>query len=256
MRLYQYLSDITPSDALEYGVLMCFTMFIVTRVLRPSWMQLVALAMGLVMVAWRVDRRRVTTERAFTEMEMRLKELYPKPQNFHMDADITNIFYNARDFRKYHSEGYDEALVAVDNMLKTISEMEAGVYHCYENLQIVRDSLNKAMNHFQTIVFQLPSNIEMQRRFKRTLNALHVLLRRHVDDMVKLCREQMGGGPREVDRSKLNSRASEFYPSAGYSPPGALEKRTIDIAWHPVDDSGPRPNDLDNLESSRFDFYY
>lgn len=259
---HAYLEDIRPTEWLEYGALMVFVMFLVTRVIRPTWMQLTALVIGLVLIYYRTDRRRTTTDRAYTELKMRLQELYPKPENFHMDANLLNFFYNTKDFRGFHSEGYDESLVAVDNMLKIISEMEGGVYHCHENLDIVRDQMNKAMNHFQTIIFKLPSDVVYQRRHKRALNALHVLLRRHVDNMVQLCRKQYASGPREVDRAKLNSKASEFYGAVGYQPPGALEEKTIDIDWHPVYNKGPRPNDLDvpsaidNLEDSRWDFYY
>jgi len=160
-------------------------MFLVTRVFRPTWMHILAFGIGLVFVYYRTDRRRSTTDRAYTELKMRLKELYPKPENFHMDVDIMNLYYNTKDFRIFHSEGYDESLVSTDNMLKIISEMEGGVYHCSENLQIVRDQMNKALNHYQTIVFKLPTQrsagLNFQRRHKRALNALHVMLRRHVE---------------------------------------------------------------------------
>lgn len=257
---YDYLIDIRPTEWFEYGVVLVLIMFLVTRVIRPTWMQLLAFAIGLVFIYYRTDRRRSTTDAAYTELKMRLKELYPKPENFHMDVDIMNLYYNTKDFRGFHSEGYDESLVATDNMLKIISEMEGGVYHCAENLQIVRDQLNKAMNHYQTIVFKLPTQgaagLHFQRRHKRALNALHVMLRRHVDNMVKLCNKQYATGPKEIERSKIDSKASEFYADSGYQPVGALEERTIDIDWHPVYNSGPRANDLDNHESGRWDFYY
>jgi hypothetical protein len=253
---YDYLADVRPVEWLEYGVVLVLVMFLVTRVIRPTWMQLVAFGIGVVFIYYRTDRRRSTTHRAYTELDLRLKELYPKPENMHMDVDLLNLFYNTKDFRRFHSEGYDEALVAVDNMLKLISEMEGGVYHCNENLQIVRDQVNKALNHYQTIIFGIPSALVYQRRHKRALNALHVILRRHVDNMVQLCRKQYASGPREVDRAKINSKASEFYGAEGYQPPGSLTEKTIDIDWHPVYNKGPRPNDLNNLESGRFDFYY
>jgi hypothetical protein len=253
---YATLEAIRPREWFQYAVVVVAVFFIVTRIVRPTAMQLVAAVLAAIIVFYRVDRRNTTTERAYTELEYRLKELYPKPENFHMDADILNFYYNMKDFRKYHSEGYDESLVAVDNMLKIISEMEAGVYHCKDNLDIVKDQMNKALNHFQAIIFKLPSDVEVQRRHKRALNALHIVLRRHVDDMVKLCQDQMGGSPKEIDRHRMKNRATEFYPSAGYTPSGALEERGINIDWHPIYNSGPRPNDLNNLESSDFDFYY
>jgi len=255
--LYNYLADVTPTEWFEYAVVVVFVMFVMTRIIQPTWLQLVALAIGLLFVFYRADRRRSTTDMAYSELKLRLKELYPKPENFHMDADILNFYYNMKDFRKIHSEGYDESLVACDNMLKIISEMEGGVYNCKENLDIVKDQMNKALNHFQTIIFKLPSDINYQRRHKRALNALQVMLRRHVDNMVMLCNKQYATGPREVDRAKAaENKGTEFYNARGYDQAGGLQDKRIDIDWHPVYNKGPRPNDLDNAESSRFDFYY
>lgn len=254
--VYNYLADVTVREWFEYAVVVVFVMFVVTQIVKPTWMQVLALLIGMLFIMYRADRRRSTTDMAYTELKLRLQELYPKPENFHMDVDILNFYYNMKDFRKFHSEGYDESLVACDNMLKIISEMEGGVYHCKENLDIIKDEMNKAMNHFQTIIFRLPSDINYQRRHKRALNALQIMLRRHVDNMVKLCNKQYGTGPKEIDRIKMPNKGTEFYNAVGYSQTGGLEEKRIDIDWHPVYNTGPRANDLDNAESSAFDFYY
>ena len=252
---YDYLADIRPVEWFEYGTVLVLVMFFVTRIFRPSWMQLVAFAIGIAFIYYRTDRRRSTNTRAYTELKMRIDELYPKPQNFHLDVDVLNLFYNTKSFRKFHSEGYDSALVAVDNLLKLKSEMEGGIYHCEENRQLMRSQMNKALNFYQTIIFKIPSNLIFQRLHKRSLNALHILLRRHLDDVSALCIKQYASGPREVDRAKIDSKGSVFYGTGGE--PGALEEKVIDIDWKPVyNDSAPRPDDTGNLEKSSFDFYY
>jgi|JI10StandDraft_1071094.scaffolds.fasta_scaffold91661_2 hypothetical protein len=253
--MYNYLADIRSAEWLEYGVVLVVVMFLVTRIIKPTWLQLVALAIGALLIYYRTDRRKTTTARAFTELESRLQQLIPRPENFHIDVDILNLFYNTKEFRQYHPSGYDASLIAVDNMLKLVTEMQGGVYHCTENLQVVRDQMNKAMNHYQTIIFGLPTDLIFQRKHKRALNALHVLLRRHVDDMVEICIKQTGSG-REGDRNKANSSASQFYSGDGFKETGSLDSRVIDINWHPIENKGPRPNDLQNAESSAFDFYY
>ena len=253
--MYNYLADIRPAEWLEYGVVLVVVMFLVTRVIKPTWLQLVALLIGALLIYYRTDKRKTTNVRAFTELESRLQQLIPRPENFHVDVDILNLFYNTKDFRQYHQAGYDASLIATDNMLKIVTEMEGGVYHCAENLQVVREQMNKAMNHYQTIIFGLPTDLIFQRKHKRALNALHVLLRRHVDDMAAICIAQTGSG-KESDRAKADSSAAQFYSGEGFKETGSLDNRMIDINWHPVENSGPRPNDLDNAESSRFDFYY
>lgn len=225
MSWFGFLGETSNSEWLEYCVVLVFVMFIVTRIIQPTALQLVALIIALIVIYYRMDKRKATVSNAYDEIEYRLKTLHPKPENFHMDADLISLFYNMRDFRKVHSEGYDGALVAVDNMLKLVSEVEAGAFHCKENLDVIKEEMNKALNHFHSIIYKLPVQLYVMRKHKRALNALHVILRRHVDDVAKRCKD--------------------YY-----------QKRGVDIDYHPIYNNGPRDDDTQREEHSDFDFYY
>lgn len=225
MTLYSFLGSVKKDQWLEYGVVLVFVMFFVTRIVRPSILQIMALIIALIVIYYRIDKRNTIVSDAYDELEYRLTTLYPKPENFHMDADLINVYYNMRNFRKYHSEGYDESLVAVDNLLKLESEIESGIFHCKENMDVMKDLMNKALNHFHSIIFKLPVQVYLMRKHKRALNTLHILLRRHIDDMSRHCK-------------------------------GYYEQRGIDIDYHEISNSGPRPDDTKRAEASDFDFYY
>ena len=222
---YSFLNKIKPNEWLEYGVVLVFVMFLITRIVQPSALQIIGLIIAIIVIYYRIDKRTTIIQDSYDELEFRLKTLFPKPQNFHMDADIINVFYNIRDMRKFHSESYDTSLVAVDNMLKIVSEMQGGVYHCKENLDIVRNQMGKALNGLQTMIYKLPANLVYQRKLKRALNGLQVILRRHVDDMVELCKKQ-------------------------------YKERGMDIDYHPIYNKGPRADDTKRQEFSQYDFYY
>jgi len=225
MSWYGFLGDIKNGEWLEYLIVIIFVMFIVTRIVRPTALQLIALVFALIVVYYRIDKRKSVITDSYGELEYRLKSLYPKPENFHMDASLINLFYNTRDFRKVHSEGYDESLVAIDNLLKLESEIDAGAYHCKDNLDVMKDLMNKALNHYHSILFKLPEQLYLMQKHKRSLNALHILLRRHIDDKARHCKK--------------------YY-----------DERGIDIDYHPIYNSGPRPDDTQRQERSDFDFYY
>ena len=152
MSLYSLLSSIGDYDWVEYGFIMVLTVFFVTQIMHPSWYFFIAILIALPLIYLRAEQKKETISTINKELMIKLKTLTPKPANFHMDPDLINLFYNIRDFRTLNSEAYDQALIAVDNMLKIVSEMEQGIYHCGENLDIVRDQMNKAMNHLHTII--------------------------------------------------------------------------------------------------------
>lgn len=225
MGWYSFSDGIKNNEWLEYLVIIIVVLFLATRFIRPTALQIIGLIVALIVIYYRVDKRKTIISDTYGELEYRLKTLYPKPENFHMDADLINIYYNMRNFRKYNSEGYDESLVAVDNLLKLESEIEAGAFHCKENLDVMKDLLNKALNQFHSIIFKLPEQVYLMRKHKRALNALHILLRRHIDDVVRKC--------------------NKYY-----------KKRGVDINYHEIQNSGPRPDDTQRTDKTSFDFYY
>lgn len=225
MGWFTFINEITYQEWLEYLVVFVAVMFIVTRLIEPTGLQIIAVITAILVIYYRMDKRKTTTSNAYNELEYRLKTLYPKPENFQMDADIINIFYNMRTYRDYHSDGYDQSLVAVDNMLKLVSEIEAGIFHCKENVDLIREQMNKAMNHFHAIIFKVPQQAFLIRKHQRAMNALHIILRRHVDDVVRKC--------------------TSYY-----------KERGMDIDFHPIYNSGPRPDDSQQQDTTSFNFYY
>jgi hypothetical protein len=222
---YQFLQSFEQYDYIEYGFILMVVMFFVTQILRPSWFFFMGLLMAGGIIYYRIDQKKHTMSSINKELMFRLRSITPKPENFHMDPDIINLFYNIREFKTLNSEAYDQAVIAVDNMLKIVSEIEAGVYHCKENLDLVREQMYKALNHLHTMIYKVPVPKLIVMKLQRTLKALHVILRRHVDDVVDICQRQ-------------------------------YKERGIDINTHFVYNDGPRDNDTDRHEySPHYDLY-
>jgi hypothetical protein len=222
--MYMFFQSFEDYDWVEYGFILLIVLFFVTQILQPSWFFFVGAIMAIIIIYYRADEKYHTISTKNKELMMKLKSLTPKPANFHMDPDLINLYYNIRDFRTLNTEAYDQSLIAVDNMLKIVSEIEAGVYHCSENLDIVIDQMNKAMNHLHTTIYKMPIPKIVEMKYMQSLQALHIILRRHVDRMVDICQRQ-------------------------------YKKRGIDINTHFVYNDGPRADDTQNEDYSNFNMY-
>lgn len=223
--LYDFLSRIDVNAWVEYGFILIATLFIIVRVLKPGYLTVLAVIVAAIIVYYRIDKRKSTLEDINDQLDYKLKSIYPQPQNLHMDANLVNLFYNIKDYRRYNSEAYDNALIAVDNVLKVVSEIEVGVYHCSENLDVVRDNVYKALNYLAAIIYRIPIPKISALKYQRVMNALHIILRRHIDDIYHRC--------------KL------YYSS-----------KPIDINTKFVTNNGPRPDDTQKAEySPHYDLY-
>ena len=100
---YNSFQKIKRWEWTEYLAVLVFIMFVVTRIIKPTALQLVALFFAIVILYYRMDKRRTIVSDSYDELEFRLKSLYPKPENFHMDADLINI----RDTDYYKTLTFD-----------------------------------------------------------------------------------------------------------------------------------------------------
>lgn len=222
--LFMFLKSFEDYDWVEYGFILVAVIFFVTQILRPSWFFFVGILIAGTIIYYRADQKKYTISSMNKELMVKLKTLTPRPQNFHMDPDLINLFYNIRDFKTLNSEAYDQSLIAIDNMLKIVSEIEQGVYHCKDNLDIVKDQMNKAMNHMHTVIYKTPIPKSVEMKYMQALEALQIILRRHVDNVVDICQRQ-------------------------------YKTRGINIDTHFVYNDGPRPDDTHNSDFSNFNVY-
>lgn len=220
--LYEFTKSIPNSDWMEYMFIAIAVMFFVTQILRPSWFFFIGLIFAVFFIYMRIDQKKSTISSENQDLKFKMNALSPTPQNFHMDPDLINLFYNIREFKAYNTEAYMLSLKSADLMLKTKAELEVGLYHCAENLDLMQEKAKDSLNHLQTIIFKSPIPKAVTLKLQRALNTLQILLRRHIDDAVRICQKQ-------------------------------YKERGIDINTHFVYNKGPRPDDAAHDE--RFDFY-
>lgn len=215
--LYDFLSNIQYEDWVMYGFLFVAVMFAVTQIFRPNLIHLSGLAAAAIVIYYHIDKKRSTIDDVYSKLDFRLKTLYPEPQNFHMDSDIINIFHNIKEMRDYNSEAYDNALIAVDNLLKIESEIEVGVYHCGENHDIVVAQMYKALNELASMIIKTPIPKATTIKYMKTMRALHIILRRHVDDVVEICKNQYASRPIDINTKFIQNDGPRAH-DPNYSP--------------------------------------
>lgn len=222
MSIYEYTKSVKDQDWMEYALIAICILFFVTQILKPSWFFFVGLLFAIIIIYFRMDQKKQTLSSDNDELQFKMNSLTPTPQNFHMDPDLINLFYNIREYRAYNTEAYMQSLKSADLLLKTKAELEVGVYHCKENLDLMREKYTESLNHLQTIIYKSPIPKEVTIKLQRALNTLQILLRRHIDDAVLICQKQ-------------------------------YKKRGIDINTKFVYNDGPRPDDL--AHNPHFDIY-
>jgi len=192
--VYNYISKIKDRNAFYYMIMFVFVMFMSTRVLNVN----IAFVFGIVATFYLMfffeDRDRSVASDFNQEMEHKLITIKSMvkfiPEHFHTDTDIINFFFNIKDFRDYNNKAYDLAVRATDNFLNYKEDIKKGVLHCTENMETAVIFRNNALNHIHTFIYSLPVNKIIDKKLKNNSEFFQLTLRRHIDDMHRICRKQ------------------------------------------------------------------
>lgn len=225
MAVAEYIRKIPKQNAFLFGVIGIVSLFFTTRIVPVTIQHLAGALLALILVFLLEDRDRTDIGNFNKEFEVKLSKITPLPEFFHIDVDIIDLFDNISEFKEYNPETWIDLVNATDKVLSLRSDMDKGVAQCVENIQAARMFKTNAVNHMHSFIFSLPSSVVLDQKLKSNLDRLDLLLRRHIDDMVRTCRKQ----------KKLAG------PSTATS--------------RPLLNHGPRPNDLETPGISQFDYY-
>ena len=206
----------------KYACIAIGVSYFIIRILRPNLAILsgILASIGAVYYLNRYRKSKISTLNE--ELEYKLNSIVPRPDYLYIDADLVNFFYNIREFRDYNPLSYDSCLRSVDNLLHLETDAEKNTEMCFYDFDSAKDSMFKALNKLQTLIFRTPLSPVTLDKYQDALSKLHLVLKRHTDNIHGLCKSK-----------KPITKFSQFR-----------------------DNDGPRPDDTQELEyNPHYNFY-
>lgn len=221
----EYLQKIERTDAFVFGAIVILSVYFTTTLVPTTLAQIAGVVLGFAIIGLLEDRNRSNIRNFNREFEVKLSQIIPRPEYFHIDVNVIDLFDNVRDFKAYNGEAWTQMIKATDNVLRLHSDMRKGLANCVDHIETARMFKDNAVNHFHSFIMSIPSNPVLDEKFKKNIARFELLLRRHIDDMYRICKKQS-------------------------------EKQGWSIHRRPLIDFGPRPDDTGAIGHSRFDYYY
>lgn len=225
MSVTEYFQRIEKTNVFIFAVVVIFSLYFATTVFPIDVRHVAGIALGLAIIFVFEDRNRSDINDFHHSFEVKLGNIIPRPEYFHTDVNIVDLFDNITDFKEYNPQAWTELIKSTDNVLRLHSDMKKGVVHCAENIETANMFKTNAVNHFHSFIMSLPSNSVLNTKFKKNVKRFELLLRRRIDDMYAICKHQ--------------------YKKQGWN-----------IGRRPLANVGPRPNDIGAIGVSQFDHYY
>ncbi|KAJ3371233.1 hypothetical protein GGF31_003410 [Allomyces arbusculus] len=140
-------------------------------------------------------------------MEFKLEHL-GTPSHFHHDSDLINLFYDLRTWRKLNEYNYDQAIVAVNNILKLESEAANLKTTCVENYEVARDMAKLALNLVHGFVYSIEHPLIVE-KLERVLEKLQEILAGHLHQINLTCQANEAEKGRDIN-SKFPGMPAEL----------------------------------------------
>ena len=186
---YKYVSSMSAESLFQYFVVIVICITVIVHI-SPSMVAVLGGIVGIIFVYFLNDRKVAQVQSFNEDLQWRLQSLYPRPQNFELDPDLINLFYNIRDMRSYNSLAYDKALKNVDSLLRVLKDVQIGVQHCEQNYELAHDKYKNAMNHMHSVIYNIPLSDVTLNKYNAALKQLQLILKRHLDTIYKICKAQ------------------------------------------------------------------
>jgi len=101
---------------------------------------------------------------------------------------IIQFFYNTRENSQYNLSNYISSLSKINDILALSFQMNIGLENPYQNYKTIKKLYNDALNSYHSIIYSLPSDKIVYKKFNSSLKILQSLLIKHLDDAAVICK--------------------------------------------------------------------
>lgn len=207
---------------LQYVIVVVAAVYLFTRVFNVNVGHLLAVIVsGLIIYYLNEEETRESVD-FNTQMEYRLTVI-GSPSHFYTDTNMINLFYNILPWRSLNPNNFDNAVQAVNNVLKLEEDTVLTKEFCVNNYDVAFDQAKLGLNLVHGFVYSIEHPLLVQ-KLKKVCIRLQMLLERHLDNIRTYCENHEN----EKGRPNIHSRFIE-------------------------DAKGPKPYDPQRL--SPFDYY-
>ena len=156
------------------------------------------------LIIQRLQQQASDSTMSFNEkMDYRL-DLLGAPSHFHADTNIINLFYNIYGWRDLNAYNFDNAIKAINNILKIEQDSNLPLQRCVDNYEVAYEQRSIALNLMHGFIYSLDNPILVS-KLKKVLERIQQLLERHLVTIQKNC-ENIENAKNGID---VNSRFIE-----------------------------------------------
>ena len=182
--------DLNETEKAKYIFILIVSVYFTTRVIKVNIGLLSGLVLGALMIKFLMEQKNSNLFEFNNKLEIKLQEINSgmdyKAKYLYIDADIINLLYNIIEYKDFNKKVYKSLLKNVDKFL-TIRENIKNVVNCNDYIKNAEDFYRISLNEMQSFVYSLPSDPIINEKMKRSLNRLHLLLKRNMDYIYKSC---------------------------------------------------------------------
>jgi len=125
----------------------------------------------------------------------------------HLEPKYVDFFYRTREYFRYASKQYRDALRAVNEFIRLKKEIKEGIYYRKLKLDInvLEDARIKALNHFKSIIYTIPPARYTLDKVYNDTKVLHKLLTQDIKKVHEMYKEKY------LDPKNINIYTSSSY---------------------------------------------
>lgn len=209
--IYSIIQSIPNDKIIIYGFILLFVVFFITKI-DIKLNLLFACFIAVMIINYMISRDNVLQKDFIDTKDTQLKFLNnllfydddkyitsvindnfniepPFKQSYlYLNPLIVEFFYNTRENSQYNLSNYINSLKCINSMLGLNYQLNLKLENPYQNYDNMKKLYKEALNNYHSIIYSLPSNKIVYNKFNNSLNILHSLLIKHIEDAKTICK--------------------------------------------------------------------
>jgi len=141
----------------------------------------------------------------------RTKDIFIKPMGeeksyLYLNDALVQFFFNNRQYSQYNISSYTNSLLHCNNVIALDYQSGLGVNKKYSNYELAVEESKKALNEFQSVVYNIPHTYQSFNQLNQSMRILQELLNKHIENMELLFKND-----NKINDLTIESKPDNFY---------------------------------------------
>lgn len=215
MGIYEFIDSLDNKTLYIYIAIIVLSVFFFYK--RSIGLNILLAILVSVIIIWYIHEKNIVELNNIKDQyEKKFETILPEPKEMNPERfrDIIDFIFSFNDFYDYNPQAFEEVMDNIEAFIKIYDIMHKDDIFCEYRYQIAETKKENILNAFHSLLFNLPSNINVTEKFDRAHKKLNTIMTNYLNELYDKCDYRLMVTGRNIYSTPID--VSNVKPSNNY----------------------------------------